>query len=95
MRRAAGLARAVAVELVVGRAILARANQIALFPLSDRNPAALERLLLCPGCIDGRPTDMADIIALLLRSNLLRGIGRVSLAASDSRLPRREVRNQE
>ncbi len=59
-RLAAGLVRAVAVELVVGRAILARANQIALFALSDRVPAALERLLPCPGCVDGRPTDMLD-----------------------------------
>jgi hypothetical protein len=95
LRRTAGKARAVAVEVVVGRAILARANQIALFALSDRVPAALERLLGCSGCIDGRPTDMADIIVLLQRGNLLRGIGRVPAAASDSRLPRRQVRNQE
>jgi len=33
LRRAAGLARAAAVELVVGRDILARVNQIALFAL--------------------------------------------------------------
>jgi hypothetical protein len=33
LRLAAGLARAVAVELVLGRAILARVNQIALFAL--------------------------------------------------------------
>ncbi|KJC50709.1 hypothetical protein UP06_05920 [Bradyrhizobium sp. LTSP857] len=59
---------------MVGRAILARANQIALFALSDRVPAALERLLLRPGGSDGRPTDMADIIVLLQRGNLLRGV---------------------
>lgn len=91
LRLAAGLARAVAVELVVGRAILARANQIALFALSDRVPAALERLLLRPGCIDGRPTDMADIIVLLQRGNLLRCVGCISLPASDSCLPLREA----
>ncbi len=76
LRRVAGVAPA-AVELVLGRAIFARANQIALFAFSDRVPAVLERLLLCPGCIDGRPTDMANIIALLQRGNLLRGVGGV------------------
>ena len=45
LRRAAGVARA-AVEVVLGRAIFARANQIALFAFSDRVPAVLERLLL-------------------------------------------------
>jgi hypothetical protein len=95
LRRAGGLVRAVVVELVVGRDILARVNQIALLALGDRVPAAPERLLLCPGCIDAHPTDLADIIVLLLRSNLLRGVGCVSPTASDSRLARREVRNQE
>src|SRR5262249_3792090 len=70
LRRTAGLGRAVAVELLVGRAILARANQTALTSLCDRVPAALESLLLCPGRIDARPTDMADIIVLLQRGNL-------------------------
>ena len=80
---------------MVGRAILARANQIALFALSDYVPAVLERLRLCPGCIDGRPTDMADIIVLLLRGNLLRGVGRVAPAAADSRLAGGEVGDEE
>jgi hypothetical protein len=95
LRLAAGLARAVAFELVLGRAILARVNQIAFFASSDRVPAVLERLPLRPGCIDGRPTDVADIIVLLQRGNLLRGVGCVALAASDPRLPDRKVRNQE
>ena len=60
---------------MVGRDILARANQIALFAFSDRVPAVLERPLGCPGCIDGRPIEMTDIIVLLQRGNLLRGIG--------------------
>src|SRR5438045_1858229 len=94
LRLATGLARAVAVELVLGRAILARVNQIALFARSDRVPAVLERLLSRPGCIDGRPTDMADIIVLLQRGNLLRGVGCVAAAAADPRLPDREVRNE-
>lgn len=95
LRFAAGLVRAVAVELVVGRAILAHANQIALPALSDRVPAALERLRWCPGCIDGRPTHMADIIVLLQRGNLLRGIGCVAAAAADLGLPGRQIRHQE
>jgi hypothetical protein len=94
LRRAAGVARA-AVEVVLGRAIFARANQIALFAFSDRAPAVLERLLLCPGCIDGRPTDMADIIVLLQRGNLLRGVRSVGLTAADSRLAGGEVCDQE
>ena len=80
---------------MVGRDILARANQITLPALSDSVPAAPERLLGCPGCIDGRPTDMADIIVLLQRGNLLRGVGCVAMTASDSCLPRRQVRPQE
>lgn len=84
MRLAAGLARAVAVELLVGRAILARANQIALPALSDRVPAELERLRFGPGCIDGRPTDMTNIIVLLHRGNLLRGVECVVLTDARS-----------
>ena len=79
----------------MGRAILARANQLALFALSDRVPAALERLRLCPGCIDCRPTDMADIIVLLQRGNLLRRIGCIAAAAADSGLPGCQIRDQE
>src|SRR3954451_11541255 len=95
LRPAPGLARAVAAEIVVGRDMLARGNQIALFARADCVPAALERLLLCPGCIDDRPTNMADLIVLLQRGNLLRGVGCISLTASDSRPSRREVRDEE
>ena len=55
LRLAAGFASTVAFELLVGRAILARANQIALPALSDRVLTALERLRLRSGCVDGRP----------------------------------------
>ena len=76
-----------AVEFVVGRAILARANQIALVAFSDLVLAALERLRLCPGCIDACPLDKADLITLLQCGNLLRGIGGVAVATTDSGLP--------
>src|SRR5436305_1916720 len=66
-----------------------------LFALSDCVPTALERLLACPGGIDGRPTDMADIIVLLQRGNLLCGVGRIALSTSDPGLPGYEVRDQE
>ena len=62
LRAAAGAARAAA-GFVVGRAILVRVK--ALPALGDRVPAARKRLLWCSGCVDARPTDNADIIALL------------------------------
>jgi hypothetical protein len=38
---------------------------------------------------------MADIIVLLLRSNLLRGIGGIAMAVADARLTGREVGGEE
>src|SRR3954465_8181913 len=94
LRPAAGAAR-VAAGFVVGRAILVRVNQIALSSLGERVPAARKCLLWCSGCVDARPTDNADIIALLQRGNLRRGIGGIAVAFTDSGLPGRNVCNQE
>ena len=47
------------------------------------------------GCVNGRPTDVADIIVLLRRGNLLSRIRRIVAAAADSALPRRKIGDQE
>ena len=45
----------------------------------------------CPGCIDDRPIDCADIVFFLKPGNLGGGVGCVALAAADTALSRRKI----